>query len=173
MLWLQVHAYPSLYTGCNIPPQGYARHGGPEVDESISFVLKAADDTPVAIIKAGEAYTLTVSTAEPTRSWIHATVGHIEALGTGIEPRACNQAWGAAQEAVEHTVLWTAPALELGDLCSVFSTATATGSRAPFLTNSVRTSPFMQCIEFIHLVISLALLQASALRAETRGGSNL
>lgn len=135
-------AYPSLYSGCDIPARGYARHGNPTVDEDISFVLKDTNGVPATTWNASEAYTLTVSTAELTRAWIHATVGSIEAVGTGIEPRACKQAWGSAEEVDEHTVLWTAPStVDQGGLCSVFSTATATGSRAPFLTNSVRIHP--------------------------------
>ena len=137
--WLQVTAYPSEYLGCEIPKTSYGGHGTPTVDESISFVLNAENGSTVTVFETGASYALTISSQKSTRAWIHASVGTVEALGVGIEPRACDQAWGSSHKASEHTVLWRAPKTSRADEnCVVISTAVATGEKAQFQTNAVR-----------------------------------
>lgn len=69
---MQVAAFPGLYAsrrnGCAIPSRGYAAHGSPIENESISFELTLqgsdADAQAVTVCEPGETYTLTVTTSE-------------------------------------------------------------------------------------------------------------
>lgn len=140
---LQVIAYPSEYLGCDIPQRSYGGHGSPIVAESISFELKAENGSTVTVFETGAPYALTISSQKSARAWIHVSVGTVEALGVGIEPRTCDQAWGSSHKAKEHTVLWRAPKNSTADgICCVISTAVATGEKAHFQTNSVRHLTF-------------------------------